>query len=165
MWKNRGNNISVKPATLILKGVLVPGYRVASGPSKDYPYGTLEKQKPFFKERGLNLDPYFEGTLNISIAPKHFTWVKQKYTFRGVAWTDMHPPEDFSFQPCRVKVKGDYYEGIIYYPHPQTKVRHFEKDDLIEVITTWVPGLNTGDRLEIEVEAGVLELTGPGKFE
>jgi hypothetical protein len=159
MWKKN------KPEgnLLTIKGKLVPGYRVASGPSKDYPYGTLSKQKPFFRELGLNLDPYYEGTLNISIAPIHFTWVNPQYTFRGVAWTNLHPPEDFSFQPCRIKVKGDCYEGIIYCPHPQTKIRHFEKDDLIEVITFWVPGLQYGDSLEIEVEKDTLVLIGPGK--
>ena len=144
--------------TLIIPGILVAGYRVASGPSKDYPYGSLEKQKPFFKERGLDLDAYFEGTLNISIAPNHFKWVNPKYTFPSVEWTDLHPPETFSFQPCCVLVKRLSYKGMIYYPHPETKIRHFEKDDLIEVMTTWIPDLHYGDALEVEVERDALAI-------
>ena len=38
-----------------LRGTLAEGYRVASGPSADYPYGSLERQRPIFKARGLDL--------------------------------------------------------------------------------------------------------------
>ncbi|MDO9302146.1 MAG: hypothetical protein Q7T89_12220, partial [Anaerolineales bacterium] len=55
-----------------LTGILVQGHQVASRPSKAYPYSSLEKQKPYFKDRGLDLSPYFNGTLNISIAPLKF---------------------------------------------------------------------------------------------
>jgi len=43
---------------MVVSGLIVAGYRVASGPSKDYPYGSLEKQIPLFKERGLNLGSF-----------------------------------------------------------------------------------------------------------
>jgi hypothetical protein len=36
-----------------INGILIEGYRVASGPSKDYPYGALDRQHPIFKSRGL----------------------------------------------------------------------------------------------------------------
>ena len=51
-----------------LTGVLVQGYRVASGPSKDYPYGALDRQRPVFKQRGLDLEGYFNGSLQSGIA-------------------------------------------------------------------------------------------------
>jgi hypothetical protein len=54
---------------MVVSGLIVASYRVASGLSKDYPYGSLEKQIPLFKERGLNLESFYHGTLNISIAP------------------------------------------------------------------------------------------------
>ena len=79
-----------------ISGTVVEGYRVASGPSKDYPYGALERQRPLFKARGLDLDGYFNGTLNIDIRPLTFTMLKPQYTFEHVAWTDLHPPETFS---------------------------------------------------------------------
>ena len=55
-----------------IHGILVEGYRVASGPSKDYPYGALDRQRPIFKARGLDLGSYFNGTLNIDIRPIKF---------------------------------------------------------------------------------------------
>ena len=36
-------------------GILRQGYHVASGPSADYPYGALERQRPIFLARGFDL--------------------------------------------------------------------------------------------------------------
>jgi len=135
----------------IVSGVVVEGYRVASGPSKDYPYGSLEKQIPLFKERGLNLERFYLGTLNISIAPATFELAAPEYTFRQVAWTNLHPPEDFSFSRCTLKFKGSEYAGFVYYPHPETKKRHFESDSIIEVISMYIPDIKYGDKLEVQL--------------
>jgi len=53
-----------------VSGILVEGHRVASGPSKEYPFGSLERQKPFFKAGGLDLERFFPGTLNIFLRPE-----------------------------------------------------------------------------------------------
>jgi len=137
----------------VISGVLVPGYRVASAPSRDYPYGTLEKQIPLFKQLGLDLEPFYRGTLNVSIAPAAFEMVHPEYTFRQVTWTDLHPPEDFSFSRCTVRYKGGSYAGYVYYPHPETKARHFESDTLIEIICMPIPDIRYGNRLELELNA------------
>jgi hypothetical protein len=137
----------------VIAGVIVEGYRVASGPSRDYPYGTLEKQIPLFKLRGLNLERFYLGSLNISIAPATFELGNPEYTFRQVEWTDLHPPEDFSFSRCTVRFKGVSYAGYIYYPHPETKKKHFESDSLIEVISVHIPEIQYGDRVELELDA------------
>ena len=136
----------------IVSGTVMQGYRVASGPSKDYPYGTLEKQIPIFRQLGLNLEHYYHGTLNVSISPSAFEMVNPAYTFRQVAWTDLHPPEDFSFSPCRVCYKGVEYEGYIYYPHPETKKRHFESTSILEIICMYIQGIKYGERVELELE-------------
>jgi hypothetical protein len=137
----------------LVSGTVMEGYRVASGPSKDYPYGTLEKQIPLFKQRGLDLEGFYYGTLNVSIAPLVFEMVKPAYTFRQVAWTDLHPPEDFSFSACVLRFKGREYAGYVYYPHPETKKRHFEDASLLEIITTAIPGIQYGDQVEVELNA------------
>ena len=64
-----------------LTGILMQGHQVASRPSTAYPYSSLEKQKPYFKDLGLDLSPYFNGTLNISIAPLEFEMSKPEFTF------------------------------------------------------------------------------------
>jgi len=133
----------------IVSGLVTEGYRVASGPSKDYPYGSLEKQIPLFKERGLDLERFYYGTLNVSISPYSFELFAPEYTFRQVVWTDLHPPEDFSFSACTVRFKGREYAGYVYYPHPETKQRHFESASVLEIISMFIEGIHYGDPLEL----------------
>lgn len=135
----------------LLHGVLMRGHQVASRPSKEYPYSSLEKQKPFFKALGLDLQEYFNGTLNISIAPFVFDVAHPEYTFELVEWTDLHPPETFSFSRCKVIFKGVEYAGWVYYPHPETKKTHFQNPSLIEVITYQITEIQYGDTLDVEV--------------
>jgi len=146
---------------IALPGILVQGYRVASGPSKDYPYGALERQRPIFRARGLDLEAYFNGTLNIDIRPYQFAPIKPRFTFHGVEWTDLHPPEDFSFSSCKIIFDQIEYEGWVYYPHPETKLRHFQNPSLVEVIAQTIPNIEYGDALQILLDPDEIRVTRP----
>ena len=146
----------------LVHGKLAQGYRVASGPSADYPYGALDRQRPLFAARGLDLSATFNGSLNVDISPRTFKMMKPQYTFPLVEWTDLHPPETFSFSRCKVIYREVEYDGWVYYPHPETKRRNFQNPSLVEVIATAIPGIRYGDELdlmlnpdEIEVDATV----------
>lgn len=143
---------------VVVSGVVIAGYQVASGPSKDYPYGTLEKQIPLFRQRGLDLGRFHFGTLNVSIAPATFEMVSPEYTFRQVAWTDLHPPEDFSFSGCMVRFMGASYTSYVYYPHPETKKRHFESASLLEIISEYIPEIRYGEQVELELKADEIRI-------
>ena len=144
-----------------MRGILIQGYRVASGPSRDYPYGTLDRQRPIFKERGLDLEGYFNGTLNIDLRPFTFKLIKPEFTFRNVEWTDLHPPENFSFSRCKVIYKEIEYDGWVYYPHPETKLRHFQDPSLLEVIALPIPEINYGDEVQVCVHPDRIEVSTP----
>jgi hypothetical protein len=146
---------------IFLHGILARGYRVASGLSQDYPYGALDRQRPVFKVRGLDLDAYFNGTLNIDIRPNTFKMVKPQFTFPKVTWTDLHPPEDFSFSRCRVVFQSIEYDGWVYYPHPETKLRNFQNPSLLEVIAMPIPRLQYGDTLQVFVNADEITVPQP----
>jgi hypothetical protein len=149
------------PNWTLLTGTLARGYRVASGPSQDYPYGALDRQRPLFKAHGLDLDGYFNGTLNIDIRPATFSMQKPEFTFPLVEWTDLHPPETFSFSRCRVVYREVEYEGLVYYPHPETKLRNFQNPSLLEVIARPIPGLQYGDMLAVWINADEIGVTLP----
>ena len=134
-----------------LSGMVVRGYRVASGPSHDYPYGALERQKPIFKARGLDLGGCFNGTLNIDIRPYTFQLIRPEFTFRDVEWTDLHPPEHFSFSRCALVYRDVPHAGWIYYPHPETKRRNFQDPSLLEVITERISRIGYGDPVQVLV--------------
>jgi hypothetical protein len=142
-----------------ISGILLQGYRVASSPSKDYPYGTLEKQRPFFAAQGLDLSQYFNGTLNIDIRPFEFKPRRPRFTFHHVAWTDLHPPEHFSFSRCTVVFRQADYDGWVYYPHPETKLRHFQNPSLLEVIALPIADIQYGDHVDVHVNEEELEIS------
>ena len=145
--------------TVTIKGIVVEGHRVASGPSRDYPYGAIEKQKPFFKALGLDLETIYNGTLNISISPNTFKMVNPELTFEYVEWTDLHPPETFSFSRCALKFRDTQYPGWVYYPHPETKIRHYQQPSMIEILTQYVSDIQYGDEVELELNCDEIKLT------
>ena len=143
---------------LQISGMLVQGHQVASRPSKEYPYGTLEKQKPYFQQLGLDLSDCFNGTLNVSIAPLTFNIISAQYTFELVNWTDLHPPETFSFSHCKVIFISEEYSGWVYYPHPETKKSHFQEPSVLEIVTQKISGIQYGDTLRLELNPDEIDI-------
>lgn len=136
-----------------IQGTVVEGHGVASGVGDDprFPEGTLALQSPIFKAHGVDLDPYYLATLNVSIAPYRYVVEEPKRTLRDIKWTDKFPPEDFSFFDCRVRHSDDeVHEGLIYYPHPNTKPDHFQSPDVLEIITSFISGVSYGDDVVVE---------------
>lgn len=134
-------------------GIVKPGHQVASGQAKDSPYerGTIAMQLPFFRDLGLDLQGFFLGTLNISLAPHRFEMVQPKYTFPLVKWHPNYEAETFSFSPCQLVYGDRTYAGLIYYPHPETKLGHFQDDAIIEAIAPPIPNLKYGDAIELKI--------------
>ena len=152
----------LKSQWITLKGKLKKGYRVASGPSEAYPeYGSIEKQKPYFKELGLNLGHVFNGTLNVSIEPYKFEIVQPEYKFTNVKWTELTNAEDFSFSHCKIKFQGMEYDGFVYYPDPKTKKEHFQDLSTVEVLSPFIETIKYGDELEILLNSEEIKVISP----
>ena len=143
-----------------VSGIIIKGYKVASGLSTDSPYpeGSIRMQLPFFKERGLNLSSLFPATLNVSIKPKKFIMENPEYTFRNVKWSDEHSPEDFSFSPCRVLYRSRCVSGFVYYPHPETKLDHHHHPSTLEIITTYIKNIFYGTKVDIQINKNEITL-------
>ena len=146
-------------------GIVKPGHQVASGKAQDSPYerGTLEMQLPWFKNLGLDLSRFYLGTLNLSIAPHTFQLIHPTYTFPHVKWHPDYPAETFSFSPCQVVYRETQYEGLVYYPHPETKIGHFQDNSILEIIAPTIPKINYGDRLTLKIDPQEIELITPAK--
>jgi hypothetical protein len=145
------------PATpQIFTARLMKGYRVCSGLNGNprFPGGTLLMQIPHFLARGLDLAVFYRGTLNISIAPLRYRVVQPRLTFRDVKWHPVEPQEDFSFFDVSLIRPGQPpVNGLIYYPHPDTKPEHFQAPDVLELLLPFVPGLTYGCTLTLQVPA------------
>ncbi len=144
---------------ITLQGRLKKGYHVASGPSKAYPdYGSIEKQKPYFKKLGLNLDHLFNGTLNISIHPYEFMVSRPEYEFKKVKWTELTNAETFSFSRCKIRFRGKEYNGWVYYPDPRTKKDHFQDASTVEVLAPFIPGIKYKNKVEISLNRAEIKV-------
>jgi hypothetical protein len=141
-------------APQIFTGRLVEGHRVASGLNGNprFPGGTLLMQTPHFLARGLDLAQFHRGTLNVSIAPLRYRVVHPRLTFRDVQWHPIEPKEDFSFfDIALLRPNRPPAEGLIYYPHPDTKPEHFQAPDVLELLLPWIEGLTYGMALTLQV--------------
>ena len=146
---------------LLVVGQLVRGHQVASGQGEDtrYPGGTLKMQTPFFAERGLDLSPYFPGTLNVSIAPKLYQVHETTHRFDNVRWSPDDPAENFWFLDCRVGVSlEELHDGLIYYPDPETKPCHFQPPNVLEVLAPEIPDVDYGDTIWLKVRRDQVEI-------
>ncbi len=139
----------------------MPGYGVASGRSIESPYpsGTISMQLPFFKALGLDLSDCFAGTMNVSIDPYGFKLLNPVHTFEHVHWAPGFPPETFSFCPVQIQFQQVIYPGWLYYPHPETKIGHFQSDRLLEILSPLIPDLHYGDRLVLFVSSHQIQIT------
>jgi hypothetical protein len=107
---------------ITITGRLRKGYRVASGPSRAYPeYGSIEKQKPFFKKLGLNLDRMFNGTLNISIAPYEFEMKKPGFQISAGQVDGTDQRRDFFIFPLQSQIRRKGVFGMGVLPRSQDK--------------------------------------------
>lgn len=136
---------------------LVAGHGVASGraPDSPYPGGSISLQMPHFARLGLDLSDCYGGTLNL-MADAHGQWrlSHPSWCFEQLTWTDQHPAESFSFWPCllRWQGNGEPIPGWIYWPHPETKLRHFQPSNQLEVLAPWIDGIHRAEGLELGVD-------------
>lgn len=150
---------------------LVAGHGVASGrsASSPYPAGTIALQRPFFAAAGIDLSPWYPGTLNLDAAPLEWRLGEADAQLEQLRWTDLHPPETFSFWHCRLRHPGPVPDtpdvaALIYYPHPQTKRAHHQSAGCVEVLASWIDGLHPGQVLELGVDSRRCRLVDPRRL-
>lgn len=141
---------------------LISGYQIASGKSKDNPYGcgSLQLQLPLFCQHGLPFESLFAGTLNLDLGANSISWVRVWESVSDLQWHKEFPAESFLFAPCEIKHAEQQHSAFIYYPDPETKIGHFQSKHTIEVIAEFIPGLNYEDVLEVRFPLNYVEVTG-----
>lgn len=140
-----------------INGVVVPGTRAASGSlCLSDVGGTICAQKPLFLKAGLDLTAYYNGTININIFPLSYRIIQPDYVIPGVKWGPDLPAENFSFVRCCVTWKGLMYSGYIYHPHPSTKIGTFPGYNILEVISSFIPGLGYGSSVKLGIKEGAI---------
>ncbi|WP_110516620.1 hypothetical protein [Herpetosiphon llansteffanensis] len=141
-------------------GTVIRGHGVASGQASDSPYpaGTIAMQQPYFAALGLDLSGLQLATINFDIQPAQWRLLQADYSFRAVRWTDLHPPEDFSFIRCQLLWQAQTYAGYIYYPHPATKMQHFQSPSMLELLLPWIATISYGARARLIYRAEQIQI-------
>jgi len=140
--------------------MVTQGYGVASGSgSTRFPGGTIRAQSPYFRERGVDISQYWPGTLNVDIAPRRFTMIRPSHTLTDVSWWPGVPAETFSFSRCRVILPTGPIDGLVYYPHPETKPEHHHLPTVLEILAPFIEGLDTGSTLELALDPAEVRVT------
>lgn len=144
-----------------LPGAVVSGHQVASGKAQNSPYpkGTIEMQTPHFQALGIDLSPFYLGTLNVSIAPAVFT-LRPKITLPLVKWSTHHNPESFSFAPIQLTWQQQSFNGLIYYPCPETKINHFQDPSVLEILLPYIRGIAYREKVTLSASADELIIKG-----
>lgn len=132
-------------------GVVVKGYGVASGqgPDNPYPDGAIRLQAPYFAARGIDLSPYFLGTLNVDLSPAAPDAGGKVFDGR-LRWLP-DQEERFLLDEVTLHYRGIAYHGLRYFPHPATKPRHFHRSSVIELLLPRIPGIRPGDRVIVDL--------------
>lgn len=138
-----------------VSAILKEGHKIASGTAEHSPYpnGSISMQAPHFKRHGINLDNLHLATLNLSITPHEFSMINPEFTVQDLHWAEGFPAEDFSFSQCEIIFNDTEYKGLVYYPHPETKIGHFHNESIIEVITYYVPDIHYGDEVILKLNS------------
>jgi hypothetical protein len=109
----------------------------------------------------VDLGAFHCGTLNIEVGAARFYLVDPDITLRAVAWTDRIPPEDFSFCACLLEAAGGVHQSVIYRPHPETKVEHFQSESMVEIMAPFIPDLPAGSTVILRVCASQVKVSPP----
>lgn len=141
---------------------IVEGYQAASGKNANplFPGGTLKMQEPYFRELGFDLSDYYPGTLNVSIAPHTYKMLDPVQTFHNLKWHPTDPAEDFSFFDVRLIQEGKApIAGLVYHPHPETKPKHFQSSDVLELLFPYIDNLNYDQEITLELPSEQIQIS------
>jgi hypothetical protein len=106
-------------------------------------------QQPFFLAHGIDLSPYFSGTLNIDVTPEKP--LPRRPIFDGYIRWHADIEERFLLSPIELEAAGKTCAGLWYYPHPATKPAHQQRETVIELLLPWIEGLRPGDPVRVRL--------------
>jgi hypothetical protein len=143
--------------TFSMPGIIIRGSQSASGQRhQDKEKGTISLQKPFFKEAGVrSVDSWFEGTINMSIAPKEFKIIEPDYIVTA-EW-EQGTTETFWLVDVEVEYGGVRYPAYVYYPCPSVVKAH--PDTLVEVLAEKIDGVKYGENISLRIPLGRIIIT------
>jgi len=146
-----------------VEGTIIRGKGYASGKNsvpgitsfKKGLLGTISQQRKFFEKEIPNFKTYFNGTINMGIAPRTFKITNPDYHIT-CNWA-LNLTESFDLLNVRVSYQGSSYPGLIYFPCP-SEIKAHKINDMFELITERIPGIKYGNSISISYDDEKLKL-------
>ena len=119
---------------------------------------SIRKQKRAFSKRGVMLDGFFYGTINMNTSPKQYEVIKYDLMLKDVRFWSFprFRKEDFGFiKIYMLKHRGHIYPdwGYVYFAY---KSPHFHNHSVFELLGPELPGFKNSDTIEIEIGEGLM---------
>jgi hypothetical protein len=146
-------DVSPPGKKLRVPGIVIRGYGVASGVGGHAP-GTLAQQAEALSQY-IDWRRFFQGTINVSIAPMAFAWRASSPTIGRLQWSINQAPEDFCLAPCQLEANGAVCDAWVYYPHPRTKSQNFHSPSTVEVIAPRIDGIQYGSAVAVYLDTSL----------
>ncbi|WP_448211566.1 hypothetical protein [Colwellia sp. MEBiC06753] len=111
-------------------------------------------QKPFFKGLGLDIDHFYNGTINAMLERCSAVEIlKADIELIDVKWSKHHQAESFQFINCSILFGDRVYKSMIYQPKKSTKIGHLQPNNVIEILAPKIAQLHYGDKIVIDVSS------------
>ena len=70
------------------------------------------------------------------------------------------PAENFSFYRCGIRPTGaeTFAEGLVYWPHPSTKLEYFQDLSTLEILAPFIEGITYGSTVELKLNPKEIEI-------
>lgn len=149
------------PQNIEVAGWVVEGTKAASGICHFTEHGgTIALQRPHFVRAGVNMTEIHNGTINVDISPLQFTILRPEVVVSGVSWhpTVRDKPETFWFVACTLLNQGNEYLGLVYFPHPDTKIGNFPGFSVLEILAPFILGLSYGQQVTLRLPGDRLKI-------
>lgn len=121
---------------------------------------SIKRQKKFFEKLGLpGVEAVFNGTINLSTAPRKYKICRFDYFFPSVQYKffPRKRTEDFGFiSITRLIYNSETFHnwGYIYVPHSSP---HFGNEQMFELIGRRIENFKPGDEISVEVADAAME--------
>ncbi len=116
----------------------------------------LKENKKILESNNLDFSDKCHATINVNILPKFVKLAEPTVTLLiSSIRSDSQKPVTFS--KCRLNFDGFNFYGILFFPHMEDN-----KSSTVEIIAPFIPGLKTGDRIQIDVNSKEFQVLEKG---